>query len=195
MLEAISWGDYSIFVNHTVIQDLSVFSGNFLHKEQVTQRLKSSRRCSMSFIARCTWKPCDRRAENWMYCELPVETDWLPTWLAPCRYQLYWRRAEQHSRKSIATSKNCLFVNDEPWAFSIFHVREHDVNTTVPQQEAADKTWWTISSSWPPARYNVLVYVALWEAEVTNRNHLFGSFSLSFISHTVLSYCQYIFYF
>lgn len=66
--------------------------------------------------------------------------------LAPCRHQLYWRKAEQ--QKINSNKQNCLFMqppNYESQAFCILHVQEHDVNTAVLQQEAKDKTWRTIS--------------------------------------------------
>lgn len=112
--------------------------------------------------------------------ECTVKCLWrLTDYLAPCRHQLYWRKTEQ---QKINSNKQKLFIvptlNYEPWAFCILHVQEHDVNTTVLQQEAKDKTWWTISSSWALARHYVFVYVMLYEVEVTNTNNLFGNFSL-----------------
>lgn len=77
-----------------------------------------------------------------MYCKTSTETDCL----APCRHQLYWRKAEQ--QKINSNKQNYLFAptpNYKPGAFCILCVQEHNVNSTVLQQEAKDKTWWTIS--------------------------------------------------
>lgn len=65
--------------------------------------------------------------------------------------------------------------NDEPWGllfFCILHVQEHDVNTSVLQQETEDKSWWSLSSSWELSA-TVFVYVVLYKAEVTDTNNPF----------------------
>lgn len=185
MHEAISWGRCSIFVNHTVIQSPSVFSGNFLHEEWVTCWIKSSGHCSIFFIARCTWKPYDKKDNKCMYCEMSAGTDWPPgSPQTPTLLEKRRRPGNQYQQAKLVYLCQRRITNRELFA----HCMCRNTMSTRPCCNRKQKIRLGEQSALPE-RQPLTVFLFMFCFTKLRLPIQMIFFSPSFISQTALSYC------